>query len=77
MNLENDSLASSITIESIRVIIDEMIEIEPNVDAFLIICSALNVARKGFIDEMDKKIWYLFYYLYSRSIMEFFKVSYN
>lgn len=59
MNLENDSLASSITIESIRVIIDEMIKIEPNVDAFLIIWSALNVARKGFIDEMEKNMVFI------------------
>ena len=55
MNLENDSLTSSVTLESIKNIINEMISLNSEIYLFIIVCSALNVTKKGFIDEMEKK----------------------
>ena len=53
MNLANDSLTSSVTEQSLLKIIEEMISINSDIDAFLIICSALNVTKKGFIDTLE------------------------
>ena len=52
LNLRNDSLSSSVTTESIEKIIDEMIMINPNIDMFIIVCSALNVTNYGFINKI-------------------------
>ena len=55
LNLQNDSLTSSVTNESIEEIIDEMITINSDIHIFIIVCSALNVTNYGFIDKMEKK----------------------
>lgn len=55
LNLQNDSLTSSVTNESIEKIIDEMITINSDIHIFIIVCSALNVTNYGFIDKMEKK----------------------
>ena len=55
LNLTNDSLSSSVTVESIEKIIDEMITINPNIHICIIVCSALNVTKYGFIDKLEKK----------------------
>ena len=60
MDLENNSLTSSVTNESIEEIIDEMIAINSNIHIFIIVCSALNVTNYGFIDKMEKKYGIVF-----------------
>jgi amidohydrolase len=55
LNLKNDSLTSSISVDSIEGIIDKIIWLNEDIDLFIIGCSALNVTHYGFIDRLEKK----------------------
>lgn len=53
LNINNDSIISSIEIDSIENIITEMGT--DNIDIFIIGCNALNITKKGVIDRFEKK----------------------
>ena len=55
LNLENDSLTSSLSLQTIKDIIENMYNtVKEDINIFIIGCSAFKVTQYGFIDELEK-----------------------
>ena len=56
LGIDNDSLVSSISLTSIEQIIDSMMTQQGQpCDVFLIVCSAFNITKFGFLERLEKK----------------------